>query len=159
MELEKLELGGARIKLYFLQEQRTFGRGLPDHSLWRKLQEVLGIRLLHVWERRIPPNVLVADFASGQGGLSCTVQWSDRPWQPRQGGGRCCPQWSLLVSALICRLSCSSICGCVLPHFVCLPGGICAGPNGHFTLVSSVLRSGRLLFQFICISVLLYYCR
>ena len=61
-------------------------------------------------EGRIPPNVLVADFASGQGGPSCTVQWSDRPWQARRGGGRCCPEWSLLVSALICKLSCSSIC-------------------------------------------------
>ena len=103
-------------------------------------------------EWRIPPNVLVPDFARvarlhcfcAEARVACccsAVQRPDRPWRPRRGGW---PEWSLLVSALICTLSCTCICVsvCVHLYLIRVPGRACAGPNGHFGQ-----RSGRLLYH------------
>ena len=115
-------------------------------------------------EPRIPPNLLVADFASGQGGDLATAQSGQggqaallqcqgglllcrgqiAPGGPSEEGGLCCGlsghSWSAPSSAHFLALL--SVCVCVHLYLIRVPGRACAGPNGHFGQ-----RSGRLLYH------------
>ena len=117
-------------------------------------------------QRRIPPNVLVADFASGQGGDLATAQSGQggqaallqcqgglllcrgqiAPGGPSEEGGLCCGlsghSWSAPSSAHFLALPSVCLCVCVHLYLIRVPGRACAGPNGHFGQ-----RSGRLLYH------------
>ena len=127
---------------------------------------MLGIRLLHVWRAEIPPNLLVADFASGLQGSAGWSGWPAAaalllcrgqiaPGGPGEEGGLSCGlsghSWSAPSSAHFLALL--SVCLCVHLYLIRVPGRACAGPNGHFGQ-----RSGRLLYHASSSSVHLYLC-
>ena len=98
---------------------------------------MLGIRLLHVWRAEIPPNLLVADFASGQGGDLATAQSG-------QGG-----QAALLQcqgGLLLCR-------GQIAPGGPSEEGGLCCGLSGHSWSAPSSAHFLALLSVCLCVCV------
>ena len=159
---EYIQAAAAGMKLYFWK------RGLPDRPLWTRLQEVLGIRLLHVWRAEIPPNLLVADFASGLQGSAGWSGWPAAalllcrgqiaPGGPGEEGGLCCGlsghSWSAPSSAHFLALLSVCLCVCVCIWFVYQGEPVLAQ---MVTLVREVVDCSTmlLLLQFICICVLL----
>ena len=89
-------------KSCFLQHwRRTFGSGLPDRSSWTKLQEVLGIRILHVCAAEDSSKCSCLRFCKWPGWPAALCCWPDCLWHPGKEGGLSWPEWSLLVSTLI----------------------------------------------------------